>query len=390
MCRFAVNKYYQSHPEWNSETVRPFIDTEAWEMHQNIPGYKATPLLELPEEAEVLGFKNLFIKDESQRFGVKAFKPLGASYAVFKFLKNHLMKNEGVQLNVDLFSNPEQLKKINPFTFCAATDGNHGKAVAWAARQLFQKAVIFMPANASTERVKNIKAENAEVKLVKGTFDDCVKACADEALKNGWQVISDTAYPGNMTQPIDIMEGYKTIFLEIEMQLGADGFSKIDLLILPAGVGGLAASGAGFLTVKYGEKRPVLLIIEPDDSDCFLCSINAGETVQSPGKQESMMVGLACGIPSLTSWPICRDTVNAFLAIPDKWAVQAMKKYAENGIISGESGSAGLAGLLALTNSLSLMQLKKDLNINKDSNVLCINTEGDTDPKVYKRYIKGI
>ena len=396
VCRYVLKNPGTAYENWPDKRKNLYFSNEAFLYHQTIPGYKATRLLNMSALAEELGTGALLVKNEAERFGVKAFKPLGASYAIFHALSEHYSRATGKELPADIFDNPGLLAALPQSCFCAATDGNHGRAVAWTANKLKQKAVIFMPANASEERQKNIKEEHAELVLVDGTFDDCVRKCQAEADRNGWQVIADTAYEGNMELPEYIIQGYKTIFIEIDNELHNGSLHLdekapgIDLLVLPAGVGGLAAAGAGYYSLHYGKRRPKILIVEPDDADCFLLSAEAGKPVQSPGKQESMMVGLACGFPSLAAWPVCRDVADAYIAIPDKWAVDAMKTYARHGVVSGESGSAGLAGLLAVLSSQTLASVRSHLSLGSATRVLCINTEGDTDPGKYLEIVGDV
>jgi len=249
-----------------------------------------------------------------------------------------------------------------------------------------------MPDNTAQSRIDNIEKENATVVLVPGTFDDCVKKCADDADANGWQAISDTAYPGYMEIPKYIMLGYTSIFHELENNLHNESEAGVDFIFLPAGVGGLAAAGASFYTMKYGDKRPTLICVEPSDCDCFLESAKYGNGTPLPtrGSHQSIMAGLNCGIPSPIAWPIIRDAMHLFIAVTDNYAENAMRLYAKDNIISGESGSAGLAGLTALLNDPLLNQAKEKLNLDKNSRILLINTEGDTDPQNYQRIISGV
>jgi diaminopropionate ammonia-lyase len=225
--------------------------------------------------------------------------------------------------------------------------------------------------------------------LVPGTFDDCVQRCAAEAKKNGWQAISDTAYPGYMEIPTFIMLGYTTIFREMEDSLHKKESPGVDAVLLPAGVGGLAAAGVGYYVRRYGEKRPTLVCVEPSDCDCFLESARYGKGKPLPtrGKQRSIMAGLNCGIPSPVAWPIIRDGMHLFIAVPDHYAEEAMRVYSRENIVSGESGASGLAGLLALMRDPLLLEARKKTGLGKNSRVLLINTEGDTDPVNYKRIV---
>lgn len=367
ICKYSFNPFRQDLPDWDKPEFSFLNSDDMLQFHKSIPGYEPTPLLSLENLAESLSLKEIFVIDESHRFGIKAFKALGASYAIYRFLHKHSGSRDAV------------------LTFCAATDGNHGKAVAWTAHRLKQKAVIYMPENTAQARIENVQAEGARVVLVPGTFDDCVARCARDAEKNNWQAISDTAYPGYTEIPQYIMLGYTTIFREKKMP-------EVDFVFLPAGVGGLAAAGSSYFVKQYGDKRPQLICVEPWDCDCFLESIRfgKGEPLPAKGKHESMMVGLNCGIPSPVAWPVIRDSMDLFLGITDNYAVEAMREYYKEKITSGESGSSGLAGLLALLKDDRLQEAKEKAGINKNSRVLLINTEGDTDPENYRRIVSAV
>jgi diaminopropionate ammonia-lyase len=365
------------------------------EFHRSLPGYEPTPLRELPDLAFRLGVGAIFVKDESRRFGIKAFKALGASYAMYRFLKKRWQERFAEPFTPASFQDKNALERLGSFTFCAATDGNHGRAVAWTAKMLGQKAVIYMPADSVPARVENIRGEGAKVALVEGTFDLCVERCAADAAKNGWQAISDTAYPGYREIPGWILLGYTSIFAELAGVLHGPMKVGIDLVILPAGVGGLAAAGAFYYSRHYGARRPYLVCIEPVSSDCFLESVRfgKGEPLPTKGRQTSIMAGLNCGVPSPLAWPIVRDTYPFFLAVDDTYAEQAMRRYfhplkGDPQIISGESGSSGLAALLALTTSPKLSEVRAKLPLGKGSRVLLINTEGDTDPENFKKIVE--
>ena len=399
MCTFSFNSFRQNNPDWNnpdwSNPEFSFLQTQDMHaFHRSLERYKPTPLLQLTSLAQSLGVGDIFVKDESQRFGIKAFKALGASYAIYRFLKAEWLKKYNSELTPSMFRRPEVMARLGDYTFCAATDGNHGKAVAWTARLLDQSAIIYMPADSAAARIHNIKIEGADVVLVDGTFDDCVNQCAQDAKENNWQTISDTAYPGYIDIPKYIMLGYTTLFREMEKSVdqSKDMDMEIDTVFLPAGVGGLAAAGTSYYVQKYGESRPALVCVEPLASDCFLESTLHGEGNPLPalGDQKSIMAGLNCGIPSPIAWPIIRDGMDLFLSISDDYALQAMRLYHEQGVVSGESGASGLAGLLALMKSDKLREAKEKLGINERSKILLINTEGDTDPVNYEKIISGI
>ncbi len=395
MCEYAFNELCQAKPEWPGEEYSFLKDNDMPAFHRSLPGYAPTPLLELPALAAKLGLGEIFVKDEARRFGIKAFKALGASYAMYRFLKKRWQERFTEPFTPASFQDQRALEQLGSFTFCAATDGNHGRAVAWTAKMLGQKAVIYMPADSVAARVENIRGEGAEVVLVPGTFDLCVERCAADAAKNGWQAISDTAYPGYREIPGWILLGYTSIFAELAGVLHGPMKVGIDLAILPAGVGGLAAAAAFYYSRHYGPRRPYLVCVEPVSSDCFLESVRfgKGEPLPTKGKQTSIMAGLNCGIPSPLAWPIVRDAYPFFLAVGDPYAEQAMRRYhqplkGDPQIISGESGSSGLAALLALTTSPKLAEVRARLPLGKGSRVLLINTEGDTDPENFKKVVE--
>ncbi|MEZ4387324.1 MAG: diaminopropionate ammonia-lyase [Candidatus Krumholzibacteriia bacterium] len=388
MARFAINPGRQAEPRWDRpelawvEAVRAQAQLP---LHRSLPGYAPTPVRDLSDLARELGLGRLLIKDESGRFGLGAFKGLGASYAMDSVLRKRWRAITGEDLAPAACADPEVRARLGGITFCAATDGNHGRAVAWTARRLGQRAVIFLPADTAPARVASLEREGAEVRRIDGTFDHCVTACAEAAAREGWQVIADTAYPGYLEIPGDIMTGYSTIFAELADQLPAPP----DVVLLPAGVGGLAAAGTASLVLRYGAARPRLVCVEPESSACFLESIEhgTGEPVAARGDQRSIMVGLCCGMPSLVAWPIIRDAVDVFLAIDDQPARSAMRACHRHGVVAGESGAAALAGLLALLRDPDLIDARTHLGLGPAATALVINTEGATDPVHYAEVV---
>lgn len=388
-CKYSHNPFRKDTPGW-SDPFFSFLDShDMLDFHRSIDGYQPTPLVSLPRLATALSIAELYVKDESHRFGIKAFKAFGASYAIYRYLKQKWEEQEPTPFHPGSFKDPQVLKKLGPVTFCAATDGNHGRAVAWTANKLKQRAVIYMPANTAPSRIENIQTENGEVVLVPGTFDDCVTQCARDAEKNGWQAISDTAYAGYMEIPRYIMLGYTSIFREMEDTIHPQDQALVDVVFLPAGVGGLAAAGTSYYVRRYQEKRPRLVCVEPSDCDCFLESARYGhgEALPTRGKQESIMAGLNCGIPSPIAWPIIRDGMDLFIAVTDDYAEMAMREYHQENITAGESGASGLAGLLALLQNKELKEARRIIPLNSRARVLLINTEGDTDPVNYHRIV---
>ncbi len=388
-CKYSFNPMVKDNPDWSDDFFAFLEHEDMLDFHKSIDGYNPTPLKTLPKMAAKLGVKEIFIKDESHRFGIQAFKAFGASYAIYRFMKNKWENTYDTPFTPQSFRDPQVMAKLGPITFCGATDGNHGRAVAWTANKLKQKAIIYMPDNTAQSRIDNIEAENAIVVLVPGTFDDCVTKCAADAETNGWEAISDTAYPGYMEIPRYIMLGYTSIFREMEDTINQPDKPGVDFVFLPAGVGGVAAAGTSYYTRRYGANRPKLICVEPSDCDCFLESVRfgKGEPLPTRGSSESLMAGLNCGIPSPVAWPIIRDAMNCFVAITDNYVEEAMRAYHNENITSGESGAAGLACLTALFTDPQLKEAKEKLGFGPDSRIFLLNTEGDTDPINYKKVI---
>lgn len=364
--RFKTNPFVEPRPR--PEHVPP-APGDVLRFHQSLPGYAPTPLVTLDALAQQLGVKRIFLKDESRRFGLNAFKVLGASYAIHRFLQAHL--------------------STDVRTFATATDGNHGRAVAWASRRLGHAAVVFVPAQTVPARIKAIEAEGAHVIIVDGTYDDAVRRAAGEAAANGWHVISDTGYPGYLEIPDWIMEGYTTLFEEAVDQMRAVGSRTPGVVFLQAGVGGFACAGVRFFRRLAPTPRPRLITVEPTDADCLLESIASpdGSIREGKGAQRSIMAGLNCGTPSLAAWPLLRAGVDAFVTIEDADAEDAMRRLARSGVISGESGAAGLAGLIALAGQADA---RAAMGLDADATVLVVSTEGATDPVNWKRVVEAI
>ncbi len=389
MCKFIFNRFKKDTPDWKGKNFDFLNNSDMESFHKSLDGYDSTPFIALPKATSSLKINGIFVKDESVRFGIKAFKALGASYAIFRVLKTIWEDKFGTVFDCQSFKDKEKLDRLGKFTFCAASDGNHGRAVAWTAKMLKQNSVIFMPSETVKARIENIESENGKVIIVDGTYDDCVRVASDEAKKNGWYEIADTAYPGYTDIPAWVLNGYSTIFKEMGNKLSENKIGANDFIFLQAGVGAFAAAGTYFIVKTYGEKRPKIVIVEPTEASCFLDSIkeNSGNPIKAIGKMETIMAGLNCGIPSLVAWPIIRDSADLFISITDNYAKDAMRRYASEGIVSGESGASGLAGLIALMKDKRLKDAKEKIGIGKNSKVILINTEGDTDPENYKKII---
>jgi diaminopropionate ammonia-lyase len=340
--------------------------------HRSLPGYAPTPLVSLPGLAAALGVGELWVKDESRRFGLGAFKALGASYAI------------------------DRLRRLGRpvSTVATATAGNHGRGVAWTARRLGLRAVIFVPGHTTAARIEALRAEGAQVVVVEGSYDDAVRRAAVESAAQGFQVISDTAYPGYTEIPDWIMRGYTTLFAEATAQLQAAGRPDPDVVFLQAGVGGLAWAGTFFYVRRSGPSGPRLVVVESTEADCLLESIAspAGEVRATRGRLDTIMAGLNAGTPSSVAWPLLRARVDWFLAVTDAFAEEAMRRlHAGMGgdptVVAGESGAAGLAGLLALGREPALAGVRAALGLGPETRVLLVNTEGATDPVSYRKIV---
>lgn len=347
------------------------------EFHRRLPGYEATPLRAAPSLAERLGVGEVCVKDESSRMGLPAFKILGASWATYLALSRRLgAAAEGWRSVEEL---GERLAPLRPLTLAAATDGNHGRAVARVAKLLGLDARILVPAGTAAARIQAIESEDARVDVVPGNFDDAVREAAALASRTV-EVICDTSWPGYEDVPRWVMEGYSTIFREVDEQLP----EPPDLVAVQVGVGALAASVVG----HYRPGGPRIVGVEPDRAACALASIVAGEVVTLPGHQDSIMAGLNCATPSRIAWPLLEAGIDLYVAVPDERAREAMRLMAEAGIVSGETGSAGLAGLLeAITDSDAAIDTRAFLQVDDTTRVLLLSTEGATDPASYERIV---
>jgi len=327
-------------------------------------GYAPTPLADLPGLARGLGIAALRIKDEGRRFHLKAFKALGGPYAIAR-----IARRDGALGRV----------------FTSATDGNHGRAVAWGAQRLGCRAVIYVPSGVSENRIQAIAAFGAEIVRTKGTYDEAVAECAAAAKRNGWTVIADTSEEPHDEVPNLIMEGYMVAVSEAAEQMGAAPTH----IFAQAGVGGLACAVAAYAEIRWGAARPRLIVVEPDKAACLQLAAKEGRIAQVPGDLETVMGGLSCGLASAPAWAVLRTAADAFLAIPDGGVPDAMRLLADGTggdapVVAGESGVAGLAGLMAVAASEGT---RRSLGLDGASRVLLFSTEGDTDPALYARIV---
>ncbi len=359
------------------------VDRAPLEFHRRLPDYAVTPLVDAPALADRLGVGKVWVKDESWRLGLPAFKILGASWAVYKALEAHSGGIIGGWDDLDGLK--ERLSPLLPLTLAAATDGNHGRAVARMAKLLGLEAHIFVPADMVPARVEAIESEGAEVTVVHGTYDEAVARSAEEANER-CLVISDTSWPGYVDVPTWVVEGYSTILWEVSDELERRGEEGPTLVVAQIGVGAFAAAVARHFRSSGVSPRPKMLGVEPTRAACMLASVEAGKIVHLPGPHVSIMAGLNCGAPSVVAWPTVSQGVDVFVAVEDEWSRRAMRVLADSGIVAGETGAAGLAGLLALMEEAA-EATRGPLGISRETRVLLFNCEGATDPGSYERIL---
>ena len=343
------------------------------------PGYAPTPLRDLP--AGGFGVACVRLKDEAERFGLGSFKALGGAYAVQQLLAAELARrgvaNAASAADLEAGRYADAVRRI---TVTCATDGNHGRAVAWGAQRFGAACVIFVHETVSQGRIDAIAQYGAAIRRVPGTYDDAVREAARVAEAEGWFVVSDTSWPGYTAVPVDIMQGYRLMADEAaEAWQGAPPTH----VFIQGGVGGVAAAVSVQMRAKF-HPSPCVVVVEPDQAACLLASHRAGTLTAVGGKLDTLMAGLACGEPSLLAWQELERGAGAFMAIPDSAAVDAMRALAGLGIVSGESGAAGYAGLaLAAADPAA----RAVLGLDAASRVLLFSTEGATDPALYDRLV---
>ncbi|HAX9857509.1 TPA: diaminopropionate ammonia-lyase [Escherichia coli] len=392
MIKLQANPFYKglTSPLFTNEQA-----SAALAFHKKINGYQETPLVSLKALAAHLGVKNIFIKDESRRFGLNAFKVLGGSYALGKLLADKL----GVDVSaIDFSTVASQLPE--PLTFATATAGNHGTGVAWAARELGQNAVVFMPkgsAQASVDRIRNLGAACIVTDV---NYDETVRLASMKADSKGWTLVQDTAWEGYEEIPTWISQGYMTMAKEALNQLSCCGEQKPTHVFLQAGVGAMAGGVLGYLADALGPGNFSSIIAEPDAADCLFRSVSSedGHRVAVTGSLNSIMAGLACGEVNPVTWDILRDTGNYYFSVDDRIAATGMRVLGnplpgDQPVISGESGAItlGLLYYLMTSTESEVEQYRARVGLNQESEILIFSTEGDTNPARYRSVVwKGL
>ena len=323
--------------------------------------YQPTPLESLNKLSKKLDLKNIFYKDESKRFGLKSFKALGGAYAVEKITKGR-----------------------KDITVSTATAGNHGKSVAWGAKNMGLNCKIFISENVSETRAQEMRNLNAEVIRVKGNYEDSLNACKEESKKNNWEIIQDVAWPNYELVPKLTMAGYSTMIKEVSVQTN----EYITHIFLQAGVGGMAA-GVIAGVANYFKKVPKIIIVEPENADCVMQSIENNAPTIVDIKKESIMGGMSCGEVSLVPWQILKNSVNNCVSVSDKFVSQTVAMLADKRLsdISIEGGECSTPGVTSLISCCNNEETKSTLEIDKSSNILLIGCEGSADIELYQKLL---
>lgn len=367
---------------------------KARKFHESFPQYSVTALADLSDMASYLGLGGLYVKDERWRFGLNAFKVLGASFAMGRYIA-HEMGEHVSDMTYDYLTSPELERDFGHATFFTATDGNHGRGVAWAARHLHQKAVVHMPKGSTKARFDNIAKEGATVTIEDLNYDDCVRLAAREAseTKHG-VIVQDTAWEGYTDIPSWIMQGYGTISSEACDQLRELEVSRPTHVFIQAGVGSLASSVVGYFSNRFPDHPPKFIIMEASAAACLYKGAlkGTGEPAVVSGDLKTIMAGLACGEPNTLGWDILRNHATAFVSCVDWVAAKGMRMLAvplhhDPVIISGESGALGMGCIAQLMMNDAFRDFREEIGLGKDSRVLMFSTEGNTDPDYYRRVV---
>lgn len=354
---------------------------------KTVPGYKPTPLVRLSNLAAHYGVGSIFVKDESYRFGLNAFKGSGGSWCI----ANHIAEKAGKDIRDLSFQDIRCLSlELGDITFVTATDGNHGRGIAWMAHLLDAGAKVFMPKGSSQERLENIRKFGADAEITDLNYDDAVRLADKTARENGWIMIQDTAWPGYEKAPSWIMQGYMTMAKE-----AFDAFDGVPThIFLQAGVGAMSGAVSGFAADYYGNEKPVITIVEPDKADCVFRTAQAddGKLHNVRGDMDSIMAGLCCGEPCSIGWEEIAAHCEGFISMPDEIAAKGMRILGnplgnDPRIISGESGASTMGLVCELLEKPRLAYICEELGLDEDSKILCFSTEGATDREMYRKIV---
>jgi len=357
-----------------------------WDEVRGWPGYASTPIHDLAALATKLEVAEVLLKDESERFGLGSFKAIGGAYGALRVVQREL-RGRGIEAGGGALRSGRYRNETADIVLTCATDGNHGRAVAWAARALGCTCVVYVPRIVSAARRHAIEREGAVVIRVDGTYDEALHASSTGAVKHRRLVVSDQSMLGAEAIPRDIMQGYAIVVAEA-MAAIADRAPPTHVFV-QAGVGGFAGAVCGYLWERCGAQRPRLVCVEPAAADCLYRSAVAGRMATVPGNLDTVMGCLSCAEPSTLGWTILEAGATAFMVVDDEQAIDAMKAVARGdderpGVVLGESGAAGLAGLMAVAVDESA---REQIGLDRSARVLLFGTEGANDPKRYEELV---
>ena len=369
---------------------------KARKFHESFPQYSVTPLAQLKGMAEHLGLCSLFVKDESYRFGLNAFKVLGGSFAMARYIAGQLGKDVS-EVDYNYLTGDKLKEEFGQVTFFTATDGNHGRGVAWAANRLGQKAVVLMPKGSVQSRFNNIAKEGAQVSIEEVNYDECVRRANAMAEKTEHGVmVQDTAWEGYEDIPAWIMQGYGTMASEAAQQLEEAGVDRPTHIFIQAGVGSLAGAVQGYFANLFHDCEPTVVVMEAQAADCLYQGAKAGDGDIRivDGDLSTIMAGLACGEPNIISWDILKNHSAFFVSCPDWVSAKGMRMLGapvkgDPQVVSGESGAVGMGLIATLMTEPEYAELKDAIGLDKNSRVLMFSTEGDTDPENYRKIVWG-
>ena len=360
-----------------SKTVEYFL--------QHRTGHKPTPLVQLHRLSEKLNVKSIFVKDEGYRLGLGSFKALGGSYAVIRLVLEKASASLGREIDISELLSDEVREIASSMTVACATDGNHGRSVAMGAQLVGAQCKIFVHSGVSAQRIEAIARYGADIIRVNGNYDDSVHEAARVAEEKNWVTVSDTSWPGYERIPGFVMQGYTALLTEALKQMPEPPTH----VFVQAGVGGIAAAVAGHFSVVFDNDRPFFVVVDPSRAACLYESARAGQAVKVDHGEATVMAMLECYEPSLVAWRILSHTADAFMTVDDDDAIDAMKILAnpmgaDRAIVAGESGGVGLAALMKIS---SHDDLRQKIKLDAHSRIFLINTEGATDPDLYRQIV---
>ena len=378
------NKTYKPYTEELRSVLNLTNTREAFDEIVSWKGYKVTPLLSLGDIASKINVKKIYYKDESSRFGLGSFKALGGTYGVLKFLHDMLKKEIGSKVSLEDIRNGKYRKIVSKYTVATATDGNHGRSVAFGANLFGCKCQIYIHSEVSIGRQEAMERLNANVTRVNGNYDESVNICKSESNLKNWHIISDTSYPGYTKYPKDIMAGYNVMSEEISNQLEKKEMPTH--IFLQGGVGSFPAAICSYFWEKYNKNNIKFVVVESEHAPCLIKSAKRGQMTSVNIHKETMMAGLSCGEPSLLGWEILDKGADDFVTISDQSIPSMMRLLSNNNppIEAGESSVAGIAALIEITKN---HKIAEKIGINSESVVLLFGTEGATDPEIYDSII---